>query len=321
MKLGSCARMGLRDALVSVARLGVDAFSRLRIADYTCICGGRLRPLIQRGRESRKYYRWKAATIHRCDTCGHIQFAPLPSRDWLAEFYKRSAFWEESAHSPTAYISQWLDDLPHRKFVQLVERFADQFSDPTKIHDFACGYGGLVKHLSGPRRDVTGCDMSRACIAWGRRRLGLPITTGGIEHLATIPPQHVITCYHAAEHFLNPDEFFAAASKALLPGGILALAVPNGAFAPAATDYFGRYDWVIYPAHLHYFTPRSIRAALQKNDLEVIHMESISDHEPGLQLDWVHETCPDMTLAVMDQNLLSRDLRVVARKLTAPTQR
>lgn len=313
--MGSWKSSKLRRSLISVARRGVDLFRR--DACQPCICGAELKPLIQRGRETRKYHRWQGATIHRCDRCGHVQFAPLPQREWLDSFYGRHGFWD-GASDPAAYISQWLDDAPHRKFAEMVERFA---TGHVKLHDFACGYGGLVKRLGGPQIDATGCDMSRACIAFARRRLHLTVAVGGIEHLAEIEPQDIITCYHAIEHLREPGEFFAAASRALTPGGILALAMPNGAFAPAAADHFGRFDWCIYPAHLHYFTPRSIAAALGRHGFDVIHMESISDHEPGLQIEWVGETCPAMTLADMDRAMLSRDLRVVARKAIAPTAR
>jgi hypothetical protein len=144
-----------------------------------------------------------------------------------------------------------------------------------------------------------------------------------IELLAKEKDLDIITCYHALEHFLNPQEFIDVAISALRSNGLLFLALPNGGYYPAQKDFFGKFDWCFFPEHLHYFTPNSIQNILIKNNFEVISMKSNSVAET--QLDWfqkcsVGSNC-DISIIDMDEfykfhdtNLSSRDLRVIAQK-------
>lgn len=292
--------------------------------DFHCICGAVLEPFVQHGETTHREVNGIITDIHHCKQCDHVQFAPLPSPEWLTDFYKSSEFWDVVGLDPNLYIEQWVTHSPQLKFLDLVQKAAYTLpDDPIRLHDFACGYGGMVKALRDKGMDATGSDLSTSTIEFGQG-LGLPLSIGGIPDLLDLEPVDIITAYHAAEHFLDPNAFLSAAEKTLKPGGFLVLAFPNGAYAPARIDCFNRYDWCFFPGHIHYYTPRSIEAALQRHGLELVSLESNSDSETGAQKAWLINTMTEgqadadldlvALLASMDSNLQSRDLRVVGRK-------
>jgi len=296
-----------------------------------CICGAPLELLVQRGMQTRRDIDGFVADLRHCHACDHVQFAPLPDERWLERYLKNHEFWTAAPAHPMVYIEQWSTLLPQTTFLNLVRKQAAKWTAKTvRIHDFGCGYGGLVNRLRGDGYDATGSDLSSECIKFARDDLGLPAWNGGIEELKKLSLQHVITGYHVAEHIRDPEAFFDAAVNALEPDGYLVLAFPNGAYAPAWLDYFGRFDWVIFPDHIHYYTPKSIKLAFQRHGLEVVSIESNSDSERVTQIGWLLEVVtggryggdvdPTALLEFMDRSLQSRDLRIVGSKSAAKSR-
>jgi SAM-dependent methyltransferase len=290
-----------------------------RQVDFRCICGSTLRPLIQHGITTHREVDGFSTDIHFCKRCDHVQFAPVPSTTWFDDFYKSGRFWEAGSVDPLVYIDQWVSDPAHLKFIDLIRNAAATLGDrPITLHDFGCGHGGLVKALRASGIDATGSDLSTDTIEFGQR-LGLPLTIGGIDDLSRMEPRDIITAYHVAEHFPDPNILLRTLERTLKPGGFLILAFPNGAYAPARMDYFDRYSWCFFPGHIHYYTPMSIAAAFRRNGFELVSLES--NHDAEVQLDWLmsvmtvpaNSTSEDL-LAGMDRDLRSRDLRVVGRK-------
>ena len=70
---------------------------------------------------------------------------------------------------------------------------------------------------------------------------------------------------HVLEHSLRPLDWLAHAAKLLSPDGILAIAIPN--FGGIYRFLGERDPWIIPPVHLQFFTPRSLRRALESSGL------------------------------------------------------
>ena len=99
--------------------------------------------------------------------------------------------------------------------------------------------------------EVTGVEMdARAC-----RHLRETIGVEAVESdspataLAELPPSRVIAMWHVLEHLQDPWSCLEAAARNLVPGGVLAIAMPN----PAAFQFRlarGRWPHVDAPRHL-----------------------------------------------------------------------
>lgn len=297
---------------------------------FNCtLCEGKLEVMTQSGNTTRKQYDEVVSDICQCTNCGHVQFYPLPKSDVLDNYYSSNYFYESIKIEPDVYYNQWFDeeDLSHALFIQSLSQIKlenFQGTENPTLYDYGCGYGGLIAKTVQLGFNSRGSDLDETCIAYCMSK-GLSASIAGIQFLAKETNLDVITCYHSLEHFLDPKDFFLAANSALNSNGFLFLAFPNGGYYPAQKDSFGKFDWCFFPEHLHYFTPSSIQNILIKNNFEVISMKSNSVAES--QLEWLQKSslASDCDVSIIDldalyrfhdNNLSSRDLRVIARKIS-----
>jgi hypothetical protein len=81
------------------------------------------------------------------------------------------------------------------------------------------------------------------------------------------------------EHLLDPIEFLRWAHWALVPGGVLLLAVPNDFTAPQmqANPYVARQYWWIDKTHINYFTPSTIANLLGRTGFQIVERQTLAD--------------------------------------------
>ena len=303
-----------------------------------CVCGAALKVLNQNGLVTRREWTGFVSDIHYCLVCDHVQFHPIPPKSVLdnfygAEFFRAASVWGEAGFTADHSAHYWSDTsghLPHITFLDLLRRLRKEnfrYGVPA-AHDFGCGYGSLLRRLAEFGFDASGSDLDEIAVRDGKRQ-HLAMSLGGVAELGAQKEQYdLITCYHCLEHLPAPYEFFLAANRALRPGGLLALAFPSGGYGPARLDYFGKFDWCFFPAHLHYFSPRSLRKAAETTGFEITYLETQSYADE--QLDWAarsmslngHQFTDQEGLhAFLDRNLLGRDLRAVMCRYNGPTAR
>ncbi len=135
------------------------------------ICGASISPLIQQGRVSNLTYNDCVAAIHRCHTCDHVQFSPIPPEEVLQEHYSSVFFpltidqsWEQWSASK-GYRSQ-------RSFVETVLTLKSHYNKEyiPKVHDFGCGYGALVKQLCELCFNASGSDFGGVAVEQANAR-------------------------------------------------------------------------------------------------------------------------------------------------------
>jgi hypothetical protein len=78
-----------------------------------------------------------------------------------------------------------------------------------------------------------------------------------------------VTAFDVVEHVPDPGPLLARVASWLLPGGVLALTLPDAESWTATL--MGR-QWFYYtaPDHVHYFTPRTITQLLTRNGFDTI---------------------------------------------------
>lgn len=205
--------------------------------------------------------RGQRLAIYRCTKCGH-GFSPADvSPTVLAKWYEQAPpdMWfvvEASARRRTARrVLQYLGNL---------------ISPPGKLLDVGAGAGFFLEEARRGGWEITGLEPS----TWGREyaREELSISTmqaGGFEALATLPAAsfQVVTAFDVIEHVLDPAALVAACVRALKPGGIVVLTTPK--FDSWLARLLGRWWYCIFPAHLHYFSTKSLTRLLEQHGFMV----------------------------------------------------
>ncbi len=146
---------------------------------------------------------------------------------------------------------------------------------PGRLLDFGCGAGHFLEQMRDFGWQVEGLDISDLCAADVTTRTGIPVHVGSLPHTAVADNSFdAITMWNALEHVHQPRDIIRAARKALRPGGVLVIGVPN-------IDSWGfrkfQQDWhcLELPRHLAHFTPDSLRGIMQRENMNVLSLEQI----------------------------------------------
>jgi ubiquinone/menaquinone biosynthesis C-methylase UbiE len=102
------------------------------------------------------------------------------------------------------------------------------------------------------------------------------IDHGSIETLeGRIDRYNYVMSSHCVEHVADVWKLFQAFFKALKPGGMLAIDIPNAA-SIAAERFFDFYYYLCMPVHVNLFTPTSIRSLAQSTGFADISVATYS---------------------------------------------
>lgn len=219
--------------------------------------------------------RGRRLAVYRCSTCGHgfapADISPVLLTRWYAQAPEDRWFVTEApARRRTA-----------QRVLQYLRRLT---SPPGKLLDVGAGAGFFLDEARRGGWEVTGLEPS----AWGhwyaRQVLAIPtMQAGGFEALATLPAAsfQVVTAFDVIEHVLDPATFVAACTRVLAPGGMLVLTTPK--FDSFLAKLMGRYWYCIFPAHLHYFSTKSLVTLLERHGFVV---ERVRTHTRYLGLQY-----------------------------------
>jgi hypothetical protein len=84
-----------------------------------------------------------------------------------------------------------------------------------------------------------------------------------------VSPQRIRFLDIGCEHLREPPRLIAWAEGKLVPGSILRIQVPND-LAGYRMRWFSKIWWMFPPIHLHYFTPASMSALLERYGFSIV---------------------------------------------------
>ncbi len=208
--------------------------------------------------------------IGSCGDCGFVYLTAAASYDDLSELYS----WDKAVELETKRrkkeqpVVQWLDH--HTRWrLHLFARpetrnfLADLLPEGGKVVDLGCGDGR--QGLALPERFTPyGVEISKslaeAANANFQTRGGACVHAPSIEGLDSFAAGTfdgaMLNSY--LEHETNPKGVLAAVRRALKPGGVAVVKVPN--YGSWNAKVMGK-GWcgVRLPDHVNYFTPQSLR--------------------------------------------------------------
>ncbi|MEH1127933.1 class I SAM-dependent methyltransferase [Micromonospora sp. CPCC 206061] len=133
---------------------------------------------------------------------------------------------------------------------------------------------------------VAGVEVSEVAARFAREELGVPVRQGCFETVAPVDPVEAVCAFHVLEHVEDPRVFLRAARDALVPGGWLALEVPN--IASAAAHRLGRSWPAVAPAyHRWHFSPPTLTRLLADCGFLVVRYDTVFSRfywRPGARL-------------------------------------
>jgi SAM-dependent methyltransferase len=211
-----------------------------------------------------------------CSGCGAGWTLPLASPDELDSFYPSSYHAHSLQTGLVGRVQGALRGLILNRALtrQPLRELAEE--PPGTLLDVGCGRGDLGATFAGRGWRVSGVDPSAdACAA--ARAQGVDARTGTVESVELAARSFdAVVMSHSLEHVVDPVADLARIHRAMRPGGVMVISVPN--FASWQRERFGA-SWfhLDLPRHRTHFTPQSLARALTSAGFELVSVQSASD--------------------------------------------
>jgi SAM-dependent methyltransferase len=199
--------------------------------------------------------------VVRCLRCGLVYTNPRPSPDTLMRGYSATVDSDYAEEDASRSINAHIALRTIRKCVR-----------SGRLLDVGSATGFF---LNAARLDfeVDGIDPSRWAVEYARRRLKLEVRLGSLDTAAFEASRFdVVTMNDVIEHLPDPRAALEKTRRLLRPGGVLYLVTPDiGGLA--ARILRGKW-WGLRPAHLYYFSRRTLQRMLEDAGFQVVLMRS-----------------------------------------------
>ena len=208
---------------------------------------------------------WK---INRCLSCGHGFVANRPSLSDLT-FANEDISLVHELGSFTREAYEGRSDA---------RDLADSMARLTKVRgralDIGAGDGSFSYHLGRHGYQPTLLDLDPRAQQATSFIPGSQFRQVPFESLDDPGPFAAILMSQVLEHALDPMDWLQRSRDLLQPGGLLVIAVPNfgGVYRVLGTND----PFLIPPVHVNFFTPKSLRRAIETAGMRVTHMDSRS---------------------------------------------
>lgn len=217
-------------------------------------------------RKKPEYMHYRLVWCLRCDL---IYANPAPTQDTLANAYQKADFnsSEESHFASRVYGS-------------LLAEIIDKLSDLDGAMDIGTGDGAFLEQLLARGfTGVVGVEPSESPIMAARPDIR-PLIKRGVFNPQDFKPGSfsLITCFQTLEHIYNPLEICETFYRLLKNGGAVFLICHN--FRSYSAKLLGMKSPIFDVEHMQLFSPKSVRATLEKCGFRVIQVKVIANTYP-----------------------------------------
>ena len=212
-----------------------------------------------------------------CSECGFKHVVPIPTEDFLSEYYKN----EFVKNRPQGFYKKMESDVPwlsifYNEKYDLFEKYVK--SKTPSILDIGSGLGYFL--LCGKDRGwkVLGIEPSTDSCNYSKER-GINVINDYLnsKNSLTLGKFDVVHMHEVIEHLPDPGEMINIVKQMLNPGGILCIGSPND-FNPLQKSFVkasgSRQWWISPPEHINYFNFQSIEGLLKTNGFSIAYKTS-----------------------------------------------
>jgi 2-polyprenyl-3-methyl-5-hydroxy-6-metoxy-1,4-benzoquinol methylase len=199
--------------------------------------------------------------IVRCKSCGLVYANPRPVGSLLSDGYARTEDHgyasERSSRSINAHLS-----------LHTIQRFVER----GRLLDVGCATGYFL-NAARLSFEPYGIEPSRWAAQYARDKLRLDVRQGALEE-SDFPEGNfdVITLNDVIEHLADPQRCLTQLHRLLRPGGLLYIVTPN--IDSLSARLLRGHWWGLRPAHLYYFSARTLADMLTKVGFEPVFKKS-----------------------------------------------
>lgn len=206
--------------------------------------------------------------VHRCPVCG-LLFQPELGATDVQHLYDESYF--EQYPGGGSYDE---DERLRRYEASLRLRFVSRFAAPGELLEIGCATGHFLAAARDAGFAARGVEPSAEAAARARERHGVDVVAGFAEDVELEPGAFDLVCaWHVLEHIPAPAGVLDGFARALRPGGLFALEVPNVA-GVQARRLGVRWPHLDLAHHVAHYGPGSMRRLLERTGFDVIHVET-----------------------------------------------
>jgi len=234
----------------------------------TCpICSGQSKPDFQAAEHK----------MYRCQSCGDVIVHPMPSEEYLANFYAK--------FHRAAQEGGWYDDVESRAQADFPAKAMLVFrltgGKPGRLLDVGCGKGFFVKCCVDRGIDAQGIDLSQSGVSYAIGTLKVKATCGQLanarEQLGLFD---AVTFWATIEHVPDPRAMLRDIFLCLKPGEYVFVDTGTG------DDWLehilpGRTQWYDPPQHLHVLSKKALRHSLESVGFQVIQVDTCFERSRG----------------------------------------
>jgi 2-polyprenyl-3-methyl-5-hydroxy-6-metoxy-1,4-benzoquinol methylase len=194
-----------------------------------------------------------------CAGCGHIFANPCPTSDYLASLYGRveDPLYEEEAKGRS------------RNFLRTLRRLERLVPQKGALFDVGAATGILLDLARRRGWEPAGIEPSSWAVKVAAEKYRLALVEGRME-TASLPDgrYEAVTMVDFIEHTPVPFEALKKAHAAMKQAGILVLVTPD--IHSRAARLAGRRWWHLRPAHLAFFSRRSLNTLLRRAGFRMV---------------------------------------------------
>jgi 2-polyprenyl-3-methyl-5-hydroxy-6-metoxy-1,4-benzoquinol methylase len=185
----------------------------------------------------------------------------------IQELSERQMDGIDNAEMFNSQVIKWLYvNLFIRREIAQIRRHLPQAAP--SLLDVGCGTGWTTRIYADQGFRVTGLEPSAHRARVARERYGLHIIDDYLENLSFEEPYDVVVLRHVIEHFADPALTVRQVRNLLTGNGVLLITVPNIACLGRLL-FETHWSWSL-PYHCNFFSPRSLRALLNKEGFKLL---------------------------------------------------
>ena len=228
--------------------------------------------------------------IVRCVHCGFAFVNPRPSYQWYEQYYgevghghEGGASFRSSCAGVCAGVLERERSAPNsttdaKRMISTVSALGNYRGcrRVLRLLDVGCGYGFFSREAAENGFLVTSLEPASLERKVAARIIGVqPMALPFEDYDSPRDSFEAIVMSQVLEHVWDPNMWLAKARLLLVPGGVIAIALPN--FGSIFRIVLGQHEpYITPPAHLNYFNLQSLGALLRKHGFGVRRTQWVS---------------------------------------------
>ncbi|PCJ63277.1 MAG: hypothetical protein COA79_00280 [Planctomycetota bacterium] len=204
--------------------------------------------------------------FHECKACHHKYVFPLPTSEELNLFYNKDYFVPphqiKKVISKGEYAIKFCDNIEKGSFLEI-----------------GCSYGYFMDVFKGFGGEIEGVEISEKASEFSREK-GFEVHNLDFQNFHLSKNYNGYFMFDVLEHLLSPLDILKKIDPFLTKGSQITLTIPNG--NSIEFRLLSKYwEWSSPPAHLHFFTVKSIRTLFEKMGYEIEELHSYQGDASG----------------------------------------